>query len=89
MGLMTIYKAPDELMARSVRDMLTQARIKAMIHRYESHIFGSIFDGTMFRYWGEVKIDEADHERASELIGGFLGTLGELAEANGEEEEAQ
>jgi hypothetical protein len=31
--------------------------------------------------WGEVMVEEADANRAAELIGAFRGTLGELAEA--------
>jgi hypothetical protein len=86
MSLVTVYDAVDELMANSIRDLLLQNGVPAMV-KSGSGIEGYLVilgGAAMFR--GEVQVDETDAERALELIGGFLGHLGLLEEAELEPE---
>lgn len=80
MALRSVYAASNEFMALTVRDMLRENGVAAMIRSHE--IAGLNVD--MFSSggaWGEVLVDEEHLNRAQELIGAFRGTLGELAEA--------
>ena len=80
MAIKSVYSAANEFMALTVRDMLRENGIGAMIKRHE--IAGLNVD--MFSSggsWGEVMVEEEHHNRAQELIGAFRGTLGQLAEA--------
>lgn len=81
MGLVVVYEAVDELSALSVRDLLLQNSIPAVIRSEEVSAFGGAVGG--FNCWGEVLVNEENIEKALELIGGFEGTLGELAELEG------
>lgn len=83
--LVTAYKAVDEFMALTVRDMLKENNIGAMIKK--DIIAGFNFDiGNTGGLWGEVLVEEADLNKSLELIGAFRGTLGELSEVQPEEE---
>lgn len=81
MGLVVVYEAVDELTALSVRDLLLQNGVPAMIRSAEVSAFGGAVGG--FNCWGEVLANEENLEKALELIAGFEGTLGELAELEG------
>jgi len=83
MALRSVYCAPDEFHAISVRDLLVQSGIPALIRHNELPMYG----GTTFllRDWGEVLVDEAEYERSLEVVGGFIGTLGELVESKEED----
>jgi hypothetical protein len=80
MALRSIYSAASEFLALTVRDLLRENGIGAMLKSYEIVGFnlGMHQSGGM---WGEVLVEEEDLNRAQELIGAFRGTLGELAEA--------
>ena len=81
MALQTVYSASNEFMALTVRDMLRENGIGAMIKRHE--IAGLNVD--MFSSggaWGDVLVEEEQLNRDQELIGAFRGTLGQLAEAS-------
>ncbi len=83
MANITVYSSFDELQLRSIRDLLLQNGIGAMLHGS----FGTqnlVLPQVMSE--GEILIDEKDAERALELISGFEGTLGELAELEPEDE---
>ena len=80
MAIQSVYSASNEFMALTVRDMLRENGIAAMIKRHE--IAGLNVD--MFSSggaWGEVLVEDEHINRAQELIGAFRGTLGQLAEA--------
>lgn len=77
MALVQLYSTPDELMANSVRDLMLQNGIHAVYRRTD----GLQFTLVTTIQSGEILVEEADLERAEELLGGFLGTLGELTEA--------
>jgi hypothetical protein len=80
MALAAAYTADVEFMAQAVCDMLLQYGLGAMIRSFSvsGYNFAMPFSGGA---WGEVLVEERDLERARELVGGFLGSLGELEEA--------
>lgn len=85
MGTVAIYNAVDEFTAVSVRDMLQQAGIPAMIKTNQVAGYNlNITWGALVGY-GDILVNEKDEERARELVAGFLGTLGELSELSEEE----
>jgi hypothetical protein len=85
-ALTMVYTAQDEFIALAIRDMLADEGISSMLHSNEMPAYGGItFGGGP---WGEVLVEGEDAERATELISGFLGTLGELSEEEEGEEEA-
>jgi hypothetical protein len=82
METVVVYNATDELLANSVRDLLLQNGIGAMVRPRHFAAYGVLVpDLNMSGIWGEVLVYDKDMERAEELIAGFLGTLGLLAEA--------
>lgn len=81
MDTVVIYEATDELMANSVRDLLLQSGIGAVLRQRHLPGYG-IRDPLKFGVWGEVLVYAQDREKAEELIAGFLGTLGMLEEAD-------
>ncbi len=89
MALTAVYTAQDEFLALALRDMLADEGIACMLFSNELPGFGGVT--FLDRAWGEVRVEEENAERATELISGFLGSLGELSEAEvlGEEEEEE
>lgn len=79
MELVAVYEAPDVLLANSVRDLLLQNGIPAILQSREvEQIIG--IPVSLSGSFGEVLVEPQDAERAEELIAGFLGTLGMLEE---------
>jgi hypothetical protein len=75
--MVTLYRAPDELLANSVRDLLEQNDIPAAVHSFQIPAYDGI--ARMMRpFWGEVLVEEADRDRAQELLDGFLASAREL-----------
>lgn len=69
--LKSIYVAPDEFTAITIKEMLASRDIKAITRRYET----SWLDGlpkVMKGGWGDVLVDEKDAEQAGECIREFL-----------------
>lgn len=79
MALKVLYKAPDELMANSVRDLLEENGVAAMVRSFQIPAYDGI--AKMMRPdWGQVLVDDEDWERAKELLDGFLASAEELPE---------
>lgn len=76
MDTISVYKAQNELMALTVKDMLDENKVACMIR---TNVIAGI-DWSLKAIWGEVLVFAADEDRALELIGGFQGTLGMLSE---------
>lgn len=73
MALKAVYRAPDELMANSVRDLFEQNGIPAAVHSFQVPAYDGI--ARMMRpHWGEVLVEETDFEQARELLEGFLAS---------------
>ena len=86
MALKTIYKAPDEFMANSVKDLLEQEGIPAMIRSFQVPAYDGI--ARMMRpNWGEVLVSETDMDRARELLDSFLAGGDSSAPESGSMEE--
>ena len=84
--LLTVFHANSEFDGISVRDLLLQAGIPAMLTA-ASGVSGylNIYMGSLV-WHGEVQVFARDIEKAEELVCGFLGTLGMLEEAELPEE---
>lgn len=73
MALKAVYSPPDELLANTVRDLLESAGIPALVRSFQIPAYDGI--ARMMRpTWGEVLVEEADWERARELVEGFLAS---------------
>jgi hypothetical protein len=69
--LKSVYLAPDEFTAITLKEMLASRKIKAITRRFET----SWLDGlpkVMKGGWGEVLVDERDHEEAEKYVKEFL-----------------
>jgi hypothetical protein len=69
--LKSIYVAPDEFIAITIKEMLAGKDIKAITRRFET----SWLDGLpkmMKGGWGDVLVDEKDAAKAAEYIKEFL-----------------
>jgi hypothetical protein len=84
MKLVVTFKAANEFEALTIRDLLRQHDVPATIRSREFPMLDAA--SMMYSFWGEVLVHEENLARATELIAGFKGSLGELAEA--EEPEA-
>ena len=71
MALKAVFKPADEFMANTVRDLLEQSGIPALIHSYQIPAYDGLAR-VMRPVWGEVLVEEADLDRARELVDGFL-----------------
>ena len=60
-------------MANAIRDLLEQNGIPAMARSFQIPAYDGL--ARMMRpVWGEVLVEEADVEKAKELVEGFLAT---------------
>ncbi len=76
MGLKVLYRPADEFMANSVKDLLEQNGVPAMVHSFQIPAYDGI--ARMMRpCWGEILVEEGDWERAKELVDGFLAAAEE------------
>jgi hypothetical protein len=60
-------------MANTLRDLLEQSGIPAMIHSFQIPAYDGLAR-VMRPVWGEVLVEEQDWDRAKEVIEGFLAT---------------
>jgi hypothetical protein len=66
-----VYRPEDEFMANTLRDLLEQNGIPAMIHSFQIPAYDGL--ARMMRpVWGEILVEEANMDKAKELIEGFL-----------------
>lgn len=73
MALIHFYQAPNEFMANSVKDLLEQNGVPAVIHSFQIPAYDGLAM-VMRPNWGEVLVEEADRERAQELLDVFLAS---------------
>ena len=69
--LKSVYLAPDEFTAITLREMLASRNIKAIARRFET----SWLDGLpkmMKGGWGDILVDEKDEKEATEYIEEFI-----------------
>jgi hypothetical protein len=72
-GLKVAYKAPNELMANTIKALLESEGIDAIIRSFQIAMYDSIAM-MMKPNWGEVLVRPEDLERAEELVQGFLAS---------------
>lgn len=85
MDKISVYKAPSEFLALTIKDMLDENGIPCMIRT--DQVAGYNF--TPRGYFGDILVYSEDEDKARELIGGFQGTLGELAEHETSDEDVK
>lgn len=76
MALIQVYRAENELMANTIKDLLEINGIPAMIHSFQIPAYDGVAQ-VMRPIWGEVLVSEEDAANAKELIEGFLATGGQ------------
>jgi len=77
MAMKILYKAPDELMANSVKDLLEQEGIPAVIRSFQIPAYDGI--AKMMRpAWGDILVEEESWDRAKEMVDGFLASAEEV-----------
>jgi hypothetical protein len=87
LDLVVVYRARNELMANSIRDLLAQEGIPAVLSNFRSianspeHNRTNVY-GNNFGAWGEVLVQRAQADQAVDLIEGF--TTGGAALSDGE-----
>ncbi len=73
MALKVLYKPEDELLAMSLKALLEQSGIPAIIRSYQIPYYDGL--AKMMRpQWGEILVDEDDYEEAQQLINDFLAS---------------
>jgi hypothetical protein len=75
-ALKAVHKPADEFMANSVRDLLEQNGIPALIRSFQIPAYDGLAR-VMRPVWGEVLVEEEDLSRAKELVDGFLASEAE------------
>ncbi|MEZ5338637.1 MAG: DUF2007 domain-containing protein [bacterium] len=76
MAKVSVFQAVSEFQALTIRDMLDENGLPCMIRSDQT----AGYNFTPRAFYGEILVFEEDEDRARELIGGFMGTLGQLAE---------
>lgn len=71
MALKQVYKAENELMANTIKDLLASSGIPALVHSFQIPAYDGIAQ-VMRSAWGEVLVDEQNLTQAKEIIEGFL-----------------
>ncbi|MCK4576513.1 DUF2007 domain-containing protein [candidate division WOR-3 bacterium] len=71
MKLVSVYKAPDEFMAKTIESLLEDKNIKTVRKSYQVPNLDSIVTYIKGN-WGEILVREEDFSRADELVKGFL-----------------
>lgn len=73
MALKSVYKPNTELLAMSLKSLLEESGIPAIIHSYQIPWYNGL--AKMMRpEWGEILVDEDDYAQASEIIEHFLSS---------------
>jgi hypothetical protein len=71
MALKRICKPENELMAMSIKSLLEESGINAIIHSFQIPWYNGL--AKMMRpEWGEILVDEDDFDEASEIVNKFL-----------------
>ncbi len=83
MALVTVYRAENELMANTIKDLLEENGIPALVHSFQIPAYDGLAQ-VMRPFWGEVLVAKEDLAAAKELIAGFL-TAVEEGEENEED----
>jgi len=83
MRLVAVYHAPDELLANTVRDLLRHHGLAAITRCTD--LFRSLMlplPPLLRPEWGEVQVQEAEADRAREIIASFFSAEAEVLPAD-------
>ena len=67
----SVYKAPDEFMAITIRSLLENEGINVFVKSYQISMFDGIAQ-MMKPYWGELFVPDEDYEHSVDIIKGYL-----------------
>ncbi len=81
MALKPVYNPENELMAVTIKSLLEESGIKAMIHSFQIPWYDGLAK-MMKPDWGEILVDEDDYNEAYEIISNFLATEQKSSEDN-------
>ena len=71
--LKVVYKAPNELMANTIKALLENEGIDAVVRSHQIAMYDSIAM-MMKPDWGEVLVRDEDLEEAAEMVQDFLSS---------------
>jgi hypothetical protein len=71
MALKSVYKPENELMAVTIKSLLEESGIQAMIHSFQIPWYNGLAK-MMKPAWGEILVDEDDYTEAADIIRNFL-----------------
>jgi len=71
MALKSVHKPENEFMAMSIKSLLEESGIHAMIHSYQIPWYNGLAK-MMRSSWGEILVDEDDYDEALGIIEKFL-----------------
>jgi len=75
-ALESVYKAPDEFMAKTIESLLNTNSINTFLKSNQIAMYDSI--GTVMKGdWGEILVRKEDSQKAQDLIRGFLSSENE------------
>jgi hypothetical protein len=78
-NLKVVYKAPDEFMANTIKSLLENEGIDAVIKSHQIAMYDSIAM-MMKPEWGQVLVRHENYEEAKCLVEGFLSVAEEDAQ---------
>lgn len=81
--LKVVYKAPDEFMANTIKSLLENEGIDAVIKSHQIAMYDSIAM-MMKPEWGQVLVRIENYEEAKCLVEGFLSVAEEDAQSKEE-----
>ncbi|MEO0083028.1 MAG: DUF2007 domain-containing protein [candidate division WOR-3 bacterium] len=71
MALKTVFKPENELLAMTIKSLLAESGIKAIVRSFQIPWYDGL--AKMMRpEWGEILVDEDDFNEAQEIIRNFL-----------------
>ncbi|MDI6839991.1 MAG: DUF2007 domain-containing protein [bacterium] len=67
----SVYRAPDEFMAITIRSLLENEGIKVFVKSYQVSMFDNIAQ-MMTPCWGEILVANKDYECAKSIVDDYL-----------------
>jgi len=67
----SVYKAPDEFMAITIKSLLENEGIKVIVKSYQIAMYDNIAQ-VMKPCWGEVLVSDDDYEEAKSIVKDYL-----------------
>jgi hypothetical protein len=75
----SVYEAPDEFMAITIRSLLENEGIEVLVKSYQISMFDGIAQ-VMKSVWGKLLVTDEDYERASSMVNEYLDSQDEAPE---------